>query len=147
MELDLEDAVRVVVPHLAVRLDRPFGVEVVAARTDDELSHAVLQVEVGGGVLRSEALVAVLVRVEHEVDAVRVEDVPERPASGSCCRGRCGAEARVVPDRERAEIRMCREVRREPRLLALLVTVRRSSCEPRVMQELLRTTTCQAPSS
>jgi hypothetical protein len=69
--------VLVVVPDLAVRDNRREFVELGAARSDRELADAATLVGIALGILRREPLVEMIVGGDDDVDAVRVEDVPE----------------------------------------------------------------------
>ena len=90
---------------------------------------------------RREALVVVVVAGEDDVGAPGGKRAPER-----CDRlvgaVQTGAEARVVPVRERAAAGMGGEVGGEPALLG-----RARAQPPAGRQFELRTTTCQVPSS
>src|SRR2546425_11848854 len=117
VERQLEDAERVPVAHLTVRLrgtrDR---VVVLAAGADDELANAAGRVRCAGRRLGREALIVVVVPVEDDVCARVVEVLPDR-----LHRDRVavlpGAEARVMPVGERARRSMSRQVSAQPRLL------------------------------
>ena len=93
-------------------------------------------------VLRREPLVVVVVAVDDDVRAGRVERVPERPDRGVVAVLVAGAEAGLVPDRHRAERGMRHEVGGEP--LALLESAPQP---PTFAQSASRTITCHVPRS
>src|SRR5215207_8455385 len=113
----LEDAEGVVVPDLAVRLDRSERVVTVAAHSDDELTDTVLRVGVAGGVHPSEALVNMVVTAENQLDSVVVCRLPELLHREVGTVNAPGAEARLVPHRDRAVALIRGEVVLEPLLL------------------------------
>ncbi len=92
----LDHAVGRIVAHLAVGADQEEVVELAAAGADDELADAARRVEGAGGRLRSEALIGMIVPVDHDVGVGIVQGLPQRLR----CRGAAvlpGGEARVVP--------------------------------------------------
>src|SRR5690242_19633310 len=102
--------------RLAVGLDRVEAVEPDPAGADGELADAARLIYDAGGRLWREALVQLVVRVEHELRARRVQVVPQRldrVAHGGPRR----AEARHMPDRGRTLLAAGREVGLEPQLL------------------------------
>src|SRR5688500_19456142 len=76
-EGELEHARRGPTAALAVRLDRPERIVIGADGTDRELTDAASRVGDARWRLGSEALVDVLVPVEHHVGVVFVQRVPE----------------------------------------------------------------------
>ena len=102
--------------HLAVRLGRRDGARPHPARAHRELPDPPLRIEHPGRTLRREALVQLVVRVEHERGAGGVEIVPERLDLGAhgCPRR---AEAGEVPDGEDALLGVRGQVGLEPLLL------------------------------
>jgi hypothetical protein len=72
-----EDAEGVVPPDLAVGLRVAESAQVAAAGAHDELGHSFLGGGPSGVALWGEAFVAVLVSVEHDIDAGVLQDLPE----------------------------------------------------------------------
>src|SRR3954453_20916025 len=72
-----EDAEGAVPPDLAVGLRVAESAQVAAAGAHDELGHPFLGGGPSGVALWGEAFVAVLVPVEHDVDARVLQDLPE----------------------------------------------------------------------
>src|SRR3954453_16963220 len=72
-----EDAEGVVPPDLAVGLRVAESAQVAAPGAHDELGHPLLGGGPSGVALGGEAFVAVLVSVEHDVDARVLQDLPE----------------------------------------------------------------------
>src|SRR5581483_10995304 len=116
MEGEQEDAEGCVLAFLAERLGRGEGMEVLAARADDELADAALRVGSLARRLRSETLVAVGVPIEHDVCARPVQVLPEHGGVRVVSDNPRG-EARVVPEGERAQRRVGFEVGPKPPLL------------------------------
>src|SRR5687767_11491553 len=77
VERQREDTVCVVDAHLAIRQDSRELVELRAPRADGELPNATSLVGVSFGVLRCEPLVQVIVRRDDDIDALRIQNVPE----------------------------------------------------------------------
>src|SRR5439155_13610948 len=98
-ERELEHAVDRGVPYLAVGLHRRDRTRPDPPRAHGELPDAELRIEHPARGLRREALVHLVVRVEHELGPGRVQIVPER--LDRIVHGRpCRAEAGVMPDGE-----------------------------------------------
>src|SRR2546421_6716369 len=115
MQRHLEDAEMATVGCFGSGVELPADAVVLAAGTGDDLPDAVrgrgpARVELG------EALVVVLVSVQHDVRVGRVQIVPERP-DRAVGRG-TSREERLMEVRERAGVRMRGEVVREPALLS-----------------------------
>ena len=109
------------VVHLAVRQGTTVeGIAPHPARGDGELPDAQLGIRRAIGALRGEALVHFVVRIKHDRRAGGVEIVPQR-FHGGIDDGepvaRRGAEARQMPNGDRAVGRVGREVGLEPLLL------------------------------
>ena len=83
------------------------------ARADDELPDAVGVVPSRPRVLRREALVVMVVAIQHDLGARSIEDVPER-LDGRDVAVLAGCEARMMPVGEDVVARVIREVRPEP---------------------------------
>ena len=116
MEGQAEDAPHPGFAELAVDgllLERPkHG----AARPDDDLAQAARTLDPAVGVLRGESLVVVVVAVDDQLGASRVELLPEGrdvPVVAVLSR----AETRVMPDRKRAMCAGRGEVLVEPSTL------------------------------
>ena len=75
-ERELQHAGRAAVAHLAV--GEPAAVEDVHAGADDEFSDAELGIGRPVSALRGEALVVLIVRVEHDFRSGAVQIVPQR---------------------------------------------------------------------
>src|SRR5437868_8141459 len=90
-------AERGAVANLAVRLDGAPTDEALATRPDHELADAAYGVGYGAGRLRAEALVDVIVAVQHQVRISVVEVLEERAGVGVVA-GLTRAEAGVVPE-------------------------------------------------
>lgn len=84
--------------------------EVLAPGADDELADAV---RIRGSVrqLRYETLVDVLVPVQDQLGAVLLERIPERRHGDVIAVARTRRESWVVPERNDARSRRCREIR------------------------------------
>src|SRR5699024_7524787 len=76
--------------------------EASATRAGSNLTDAVLHVLFACRVLGSEALIHVLVTVEHQLGAMLVQRIPDRPHPGRPAVSRSGAEAGMVEVRDRA---------------------------------------------
>src|SRR5439155_26081747 len=77
LERQLEDAEYRGV-RFAVRVNHREVVDALAASSDVEFADAVGRIELTGGLHRGKPLVFVLLAVEHDVDAGRLENVPDR---------------------------------------------------------------------
>src|SRR5690348_1511925 len=97
-----------------VRPDRPEPVMTLAAGPHDELADA-RRVSAPGGILRGEALVVVVVPVEHDI-GVGGEQIPPERVINWVVAVLAGAESRLMPVREDARRGMLAQVGREPPL-------------------------------
>src|SRR3954452_6192824 len=82
MQRELQHAVRGAVVNLAVRLDRAEAVQAGPAGSYHELPDALGRVRTALRVLPREALVLVVVAVEHHRRVGRIERIPERRDAG-----------------------------------------------------------------
>lgn len=69
MQGQLQHAVGLVVACLTVRLDRAEGTQSGATRTNNELSDAVCIVVLALWILWREALIVMIMPIEHDIDA------------------------------------------------------------------------------
>ena len=114
MQRQLENAPRAVVADLAVRQRCPERIAVArAARSSNELADPV-RIGNAGGALLPEPLVVVLVAVQDDICVSVVEVLPERLEVRLAAVNGPGREARFVPIRQDASVRMCCEVVSEP---------------------------------
>src|SRR2546423_4877347 len=90
---------------------------VLAARSDDKLADAVVGIGVTLRSLRREALVLVVMPGEHNLRSRLIQGSPQRERAGRAAMVCPGAEARVVPHRQRTCFVAGREVGAEPLLL------------------------------
>src|SRR5438874_3675705 len=114
MQGQFEDAEMAPVARFGSRVERAGDAVVLPAGPGDDLSDAV-GISSAAWIELGEALVVVLVPVEHHVGVGRVEVVPERKDRG--LRGRTGRKERVMEVRQRAGVRMRGQVAGEPGLL------------------------------
>ena len=115
VQRQLEDAVGRGVAHLAVWRDRGDRGVVLAAGADDELADPAGRVGDPGGGLLGEALVDVVMAVQHDVCVGGIQRVPQR----SCVLGGApaGAKQRDVEAGKRARRTVRRQIRRKPAAL------------------------------
>ena len=97
MQRELEDAERVGVADFAVENRDNKWAMTFSAGADDEFADPVLGVGLAAGVLRSEALVVVVVAVEDERGVRGVQIIPERFRVGIPSIRAARAEERLVP--------------------------------------------------
>ena len=116
MERDLQHSEHGIVAHLAVRLWREARVVASTACPDHELSNTKQRIGRSIRILRREALVVVVVPVQHHISACRIEVSPQL-LGRSVVSVLSGAEAGLVPVRERAGIGMRGQVGKQPPFL------------------------------
>src|SRR5436190_1414472 len=117
VQRQLEDTPRAVVADLTVRNGRSERVAVAhAAGASDDLTDPV-RVGAAARVLPREPLVVVLVAVEDDLCMSSVEVLPDRVPIRVAPVRRARRPARLVPVREGALVRVCRQVLPKPRLL------------------------------
>ena len=101
MQGQLQDTEGVAVANLAVRLGRREAVVASAARACHELADSV-RVGLSLRVLEREALVVVVVAVQHHVGLGRIQVLPEGVEARVVAVDAARSEARLVPIREDA---------------------------------------------
>jgi len=114
MESEFEDAEGGGVADLGVGLGGAEGTMVFAAGADDEFADAAGGVGEALGILRSKALVVVIVTVENDVGMGRVETIPERLDFKIVAVRAAGTEERLVPVGESAGGGMRGEIGTKP---------------------------------
>src|SRR5216117_2726704 len=115
---ELQHAERRAVEQLAVRQRCPLVVVMaLAARADHELPNPSSRIRRARGRLRCEALVVVLVPVEHDVGPGVVQRLPQRLRRRQAAVLRPRAEPRMVPVGDGALLGAGREVLAQPRFL------------------------------
>src|SRR2546425_1423827 len=99
-ERELQDAVGRAVLDLAVRCGRTEGVVRLAPRSRHELANAVRWVGRAVGCLEREALIVLVVRIDHDLRTGGVQVVPQRLHRRVALSGAPREEARVMRSEE-----------------------------------------------